>query len=242
MGYTAGQSFEATVVLDADHNGEAQWQFCPHSQEETEECFRENPVSDWVDVHAYWDSSNQEDHWKSGEHFSQTVTLPSGVPAGPGTLRWLWVCKYTDEVFVSCIDIDVVSGAPTPEPVPTPVPSGTLPTPAPQPTRAPTVAETAVPSTAPTGAPSDDVPCVKACAAVPGVQSPECNGKSREVCERMMTNEGKCQWGCETSTSTEETSCVKTCSAIQGQQTPECDGKPADVCNRMIENENKCQL
>merc|ERR1712039_62558 len=103
--YTAGQSFEATIVLDADHNGEAQWQFCPHSQEETEECFRENPVSDWVDVHAYWDSSNQEDHWKSGEHFSQTVTLPSGVPAGPGTLRWFWVCKYTDEIFLSCIDV-----------------------------------------------------------------------------------------------------------------------------------------
>merc|ERR1712176_351451 len=80
-------------------------------------------------------------------------------------------------------------------------------------TRAPTVAETAPPSTAPTGASSDDVLCVKACAAVPGAQSPECNGKSRDVCERMMTNEGKCQWGCETSTSTEETSCVKTYSA-----------------------------
>lgn len=121
--YTAGQSFEATIVLDADHNGEAQWQFCPHSQEETEECFRENPVSDWVDVHAYWDSSNQEDHWKSGEHFSQTVTLPSGVPAGPGTLRWLWVCKYTDEIFLSCIDVNVASGSGDPQPAPAPAPA-----------------------------------------------------------------------------------------------------------------------
>merc|ERR1712050_102895 len=115
-----GQSFEATIVLDADHNGEAQWQFCPHSQEETEECFRENPVSDWVDVHAYWDSSNQEDHWKSGEHFSQTVTIPSGDPAGPGTLRWLWVCKYTDEIFLSCIDVNVASGSGDPQPSPAP--------------------------------------------------------------------------------------------------------------------------
>merc|ERR1712066_748372 len=121
--YTAGQSFEATIVLDADHNGEAQWQFCPHSQEETEECFRENPVSDWVDVHASWDSSNQEDHWKSGEHFSQTVTLSSGVPAGPGTLRWLWVCKYTDEIFLSCIDVNVASGAGDPQPAPAPAPA-----------------------------------------------------------------------------------------------------------------------
>merc|ERR1712226_503351 len=83
---------------------------------------------------GFGSSSNQEDHWKSGEHFSQTVTLPSGVPEGPGTLRWLWVCKYTDEVFTSCIDVDIaVSGVPTPTPRPSPTPPtpGSAPTPPP---------------------------------------------------------------------------------------------------------------
>merc|ERR1712050_387642 len=95
----------------------------------------QHPITEWIDVHTYWDASNQMDHWRSGQHFPQNVTL-SQVPAGTqrATLRWLWVCKYTDEVFVSCIDIDVVSGAPTPEPIPTPVPSptpGAPPTPSP---------------------------------------------------------------------------------------------------------------
>jgi hypothetical protein len=131
--YTLGESFEATIVLDADHNGDAQWQLCPHSHEETEECFRQRPTSEWVDVHAFWDPDNQIDHWQSGNHFPQNVTL-RGIAAGPATLRWLWVCKYTDEIFVSCIDIDVVSGEPTPAPPPTPVPVGPAPTPAPAPT------------------------------------------------------------------------------------------------------------
>jgi len=140
--YMPGQSFEANVLLSADHAGEAQWQFCPHSQAETEECFQQHRISEWVDVHSYWDPNNQMSGWKSGEHFPQTVTL-SGVPVGNATLRWLWVCKYTTEVFVSCIDVTIASGGPTPtsvptsSPVPTQVPTGPVPTPAPSTTSAP---------------------------------------------------------------------------------------------------------
>jgi len=135
--YEVGQTFEASIALDADHNGDAQWQLCPHSQadEDTEECFRQYRLSEWVDVHSFWDPTNEMDHWKSGQTFPQNVTL-SGVPAGPATLRWLWVCKYTDELFVSCIDIDIVSDGPTPSPLPTSVPVTPSPTPAPAPTPA----------------------------------------------------------------------------------------------------------
>ena len=111
--YTAGGTMEATIVLDADHNGEAIFDYCPHSEAQTEECFRSRPLNDWTDVHAYWDASNQDDHWKSGSWFPQTVNLPADMPSGPVTVRWLWICKYTDEIFVSCVDVDIVGGAAT---------------------------------------------------------------------------------------------------------------------------------
>merc|ERR1712187_519704 len=34
--YKAGQSFEAAIAMNADHQGEAQWQFCAHSEAETD--------------------------------------------------------------------------------------------------------------------------------------------------------------------------------------------------------------
>jgi len=135
--YNVGQTFEAGIALDADHNGDAQWQLCRHSQatEDTEECFRQYRLSEWVDVHSFWDPTNEMDHWKSGQTFPQNVSL-TGVPAGPATLRWLWICKYTDELFVSCIDIDIVNVSDG-SPLTTSVPLTPSPTPAPAPTPAP---------------------------------------------------------------------------------------------------------
>jgi len=118
--YMAGSTLDAVIVLDADHNGDAQWSYCPHSEEaQTESCFRQRPLTDWIDVHAYWDSSNTTDHWKSGEHFPQVIALPADMPSGPVTLRWLWICKYTDEIFVSCLDTTILGGASTSLPVST---------------------------------------------------------------------------------------------------------------------------
>lgn len=111
--YTAGGTMETRIVLDADHNGEAIFEYCPHSESQTEKCFRDRPISEWTDVHAYWDASNQLDHWKSGQTFPQTVNLPADMPSGPATIRWLWVCKYTDEIFVSCMDTEIVGGSST---------------------------------------------------------------------------------------------------------------------------------
>jgi len=105
--YTAGGNVYATIAIDADHGGEAQWSYCPHSEDETEECFRNRSFNEWTDVHAYWNGDSSIDHWKSGEHFKQTVRLSEGA-VGRVTLRWLWICKWTDELFVSCIDIDVM--------------------------------------------------------------------------------------------------------------------------------------
>lgn len=160
--YTAGQSFDATVILDADHNGEAQWQLCPHSQAQTEECFRSNSLNEWTDVHSYWEAGNTQDHWKSGQSFPQTVHLPATTPTGPATLRWLWVCKYTDEVFTSCIDVNIIDGVPTPPtpptqatqpvtPIPTTPPS---PEPEPEPQPEPEQEAAAVPTPSPTASSS----------------------------------------------------------------------------------------
>lgn len=134
--YAAGGTLEATIVLDADHNGDAQWGYCPHSEEQTEECFRSHPITDWVDVHSYWDASNTVDHWKSGQSYPEMVKLPADMPAGPVTLRWLWICKYTDEIFVSCVDTEIVSGSSAvapPEREPTPAAANTTAAPSPQP-------------------------------------------------------------------------------------------------------------
>jgi hypothetical protein len=116
--YAAGGTLNATIVLDADHNGEAQWAYCPHSQEQTEECFRSRPLTGWVDVHSYWDATNTVDHWKTGQTYPQTVSLPADMSAGPATLRWLWICKWTDEIFASCFDTSIVNGSPAPAPSP----------------------------------------------------------------------------------------------------------------------------
>merc|ERR1712176_385633 len=166
--YTAGEHFDARVILDADHNGEAQWQFCPHSHAQTEECFRSNPLSEWTDVHAYWDASNSQDHWKSGESYPQAVQLPSSTPTGPVTLRWLWVCKYTDEVFTSCIDVNIVGGVPTPPTPPaTPMPTTSLmpnqvPEPEPEPEPEPDSVSTPTPTAASPVA-STTKPCAAHC-------------------------------------------------------------------------------
>lgn len=175
--FVAGGSFDATIVLDADHGGEAQWQVCPHSEAETEECFRNHPLTPWIDVHAYWDASVQVSRWKSGEHYPQIVHLPSDVPVGPVTLRWLWICKFTDEIFTSCIDVNISSDLLTPsaspvtsiapsqpkpeteleqttaapttvaEPEPEPEPEPMTPLPTQRPSPGPTLAPTHVPTT-----------------------------------------------------------------------------------------------
>jgi len=141
--YKAGGAFEATIVLNADHNGEARWSFCPHSQTEDEQCFLDHPLTDWMDVHDYWGGPSDDcvEHCMSGEHYPQTVELPTDMPAGPATLRWLWVCKNTDEIFLSCVDVDVVSdiasgGGPVPSPAPMPTGEGN-PTAQPAPALAP---------------------------------------------------------------------------------------------------------
>jgi hypothetical protein len=179
--YIAGQSFDATVVLDADHNGEAQWQLCPHSKAQTEECFRSNALDEWTDVHSYWDASNTQDHWKSGKTFPQTVQLPSTTPAGPATLRWLWICKYTDEIFTSCIDVNIVGGVTTP-PTPSVTPTPTMANPG-----TPPPTQNSVPSSTPTVPPrtcyaqvgntkgATDDRCSKVCAVLPEGAWP-CNG------------------------------------------------------------------
>lgn len=105
--YMAGEAFEARIVLDADHNGDAQWSLCPHSEDEIEECFQRHALTEWTDVHAYWGGDSTRDHWKDGAAFPQTVMLPTNVPRGPATLRWTWICKWTDEIFVSCIDVEI---------------------------------------------------------------------------------------------------------------------------------------
>lgn len=127
-----------------------------------------------------------------------------------------------------------VSLKPTPNPTASPGPVFVV-------TQAPTpLATTAAPSNAPTleSKPDKNLSCAKACSAAPGQLTPECDGKSKRVCNDMMIYEKKCQWTC----LDEQSSCVKTCSAVPGQRTPECHGKPEDVCNRMIMYENKCQL
>merc|ERR1712048_450488 len=119
--YVAGGSFDATIVLDADHGGQAQWQFCPHTEAETEGRFRSHELTPWIDVHAYWNTTSQVSRWKSGEHYPQTIHLPSNVLEGPATLRWLWICKFTDEIFTSCIDVNIIGSSSTPTPSQSPV-------------------------------------------------------------------------------------------------------------------------
>jgi len=141
--YVAGQPLDTTIVLDADHAGLAQWSYCPHSEAETDECFKKNALTEWTDVHSYWGGDSTIDHWKDGGIYPQTVLLPNIAPQRV-TLRWLWVCKYTDELFASCIDVDIVasdgavpSPSPTKAPTPAPVDEEPEPEPEPEPTLAP---------------------------------------------------------------------------------------------------------
>jgi hypothetical protein len=114
--FSQGQTFETTIVLNADHNGDAQWQICPWSQPETESCFRQNRLDPWTDVYTLNGGqpcrrpNGNCHHDRDGQAVPQNVTIPANLPTGRATLRWVWVCRWTDEVFVSCIDIDVVSG------------------------------------------------------------------------------------------------------------------------------------
>jgi len=116
--YTAGQSFDAAIAMDANHQGDAQWQFCPHSEAETDECFRRTIVKDWEGVNCHFNDCGAPAHRYSKSTYTETVTLPSSLPSGPGTLRWYWVCHETNEIFASCIDVNIVGGGP-----PTPAPS-----------------------------------------------------------------------------------------------------------------------
>ncbi|CAK0804155.1 unnamed protein product [Prorocentrum cordatum] len=159
--YVAGEPFETTIVLDADHNGDARWSFCPHLEAETEECFgrAEHLLTEWTDVHAHWGEASTQDHAFDGRHFPQTVRLPASVPQGAVTLRWQWVCKWTDEVFVSCIDVHVAAGSSVTAPVPTSAPtssptSAATAAPFPAPTLAPTAVPVQPPVTAPSPAPT----------------------------------------------------------------------------------------
>jgi len=111
--YAAGGALDARILLEADHAGEARWSYCPHSEDQTEDCFRQRPLTDWIDVHAFWGGASTQDHWKDGEDFPQVVNLTAGMPSGPTTLRWLWICKFTDEIFVSCMDTTITGGAST---------------------------------------------------------------------------------------------------------------------------------
>lgn len=174
--YTAGGSVATTILLNADHNGDARWSYCPHSEDESEECFGSEGrvLTEWEDVTGYWGGNSNCDHCYDGEHFPQTVPLPSDMPPGKVTLRWLWVCKWTDEIFVSCIDVDIAAptatgGAPSPAPT-APLPTTTLtttrapttmatttttaPVPTPPPTRPPTQPSTRPPTQAPTTTPA----------------------------------------------------------------------------------------
>merc|ERR1712196_215447 len=58
------------------------------------------------------------------------------------------------------------------------------------------------------------------------IGKPECLGKSKNVCKRMMQQEGKCTW----------TGGFHGCAG-----SAECFGKSEGVCKRMMEKEGKCQ-
>jgi sugar lactone lactonase YvrE len=120
--YTAGQSFEATIAMNANHQGDAQWQFCSYSEQETEECFRRTVVKDWEEVNCHFNDCGAHAH-KHDYPYKETVTIPNSLPSGPGTLRWYWVCKETNEIFTSCIDVNIV-GDESPSPAPAPAPAG----------------------------------------------------------------------------------------------------------------------
>ncbi|CAE7771537.1 unnamed protein product [Symbiodinium sp. CCMP2592] len=83
--YTAGGKLEANVVLDADHNGLAIFDYCPHSEAQTEDCFRSRQINDWTDVHAYWDASNQPGFADSQIHTSDKCQIIgfSNLHTGP---------------------------------------------------------------------------------------------------------------------------------------------------------------
>ncbi|OLQ09026.1 Patatin-like protein 1 [Symbiodinium microadriaticum] len=113
--YTAGGKLEANIVLDADHNGDAIFDYCPHSEAQTdlgsEECFRSRQINDWTDVHAYWDASNTPGRLQ-GNDISTSIASSTAIASAVEVA----ICKYTDEIFVSCVDLDIVGGVATTSP------------------------------------------------------------------------------------------------------------------------------
>jgi len=120
------------------------WSFCPHSMEQTEKCFRDREIYSqnhgqdpaiWVDVHSYWGLDKHYPYPGMSDHsFPQEVYLPSDMPAGRTTIRWLWICEQSSEIFLSCFDTEITAGGSSPNPLPRPNPK---PYPKPNPTPAP---------------------------------------------------------------------------------------------------------
>merc|ERR1712048_1142454 len=93
--------------------------------------------------------------------------------------RWLWICKFTDEIFTSCIDVNIIGSSSSPTPSQSPVapvspsvpetdslneavtPAPAAPETEPEPsTPSPTIPTPAptIPTPAPTSAPSTPAP------------------------------------------------------------------------------------
>lgn len=163
--YAAGAPIDTTIVIDSDHNGDAIWEVCSTADgaAETETCFARSPLTAHTDIHSFFpghipcDASNYEDprcdHWQDESHYTQRVALPRTLPVGPAVLRWTWRTRFSSEIFLACIDIDVAasfssfsSTAPPSPSLPTDTPAVALPTPAPAPVPAPAPAAAVPPA------------------------------------------------------------------------------------------------
>jgi len=144
--YSQGETFEANVVIDADHAGDTQWQICPYGQAETdtEECFGSNRITEWKEMQCFFGKCNAGPHEFDRQSYTEKVTIPTTIPAGGATLRWLWVSRWTNEVYRTCIDVDISSGESLPTPPPTPK-STPFPESDPTLTQPPTLTETSTP-------------------------------------------------------------------------------------------------
>lgn len=104
----AGKTYSTEVYLNADHDGDARWEICIGG--ESEDCFRKGKITEYKSVHWPWGGKKQ-DHWKSAQKFEEKLTIPAGQKGGKGVMRWIWKCHYTDEIFLSCIDVNVKGGS-----------------------------------------------------------------------------------------------------------------------------------
>merc|ERR1712048_1422538 len=118
--------------------------------------------------------------------------------------RWLWICKFTDEIFTSCIDVNIIGSSSSPTPSQSPVapvspsvpetdslneavtPAPAAPETEPEPsTPSPTIASPAptIPTPAPTSAPSTPAPTLseKDPAGTPGMTCKATPGLNRGV-------------------------------------------------------------